>query len=52
MIPASELEAPRYAPAAATPDEKYLSTSAAYDVAYEVLYETLPACRSCGCGGC
>jgi hypothetical protein len=28
-----------------------LRTSEAYDLAYDVIYEALPACRNCGCYG-
>lgn len=30
-------------------DKPELSTTKAYDVAYEVIYGALPACRDCAC---
>lgn len=30
-------------------DNKFLNTTEAYDVAYQHLYEQMPACKSCAC---
>jgi hypothetical protein len=44
----SDLPPPKYTPPT-TDDEKYLRSSRAYDVAYDVLYAALPNCRNCVC---